>query len=703
MDIRTAQPTNFDGASWRRRLRRRLFAVLTPIVVAVAGAGYFAWTVIAGQRATEMQSWQTHLGTIAESRGDRISSWLSGHLDALEKIARDDAIGIYARNLARATTVGAAPDAATIAQRRYLENFLVVAAAQANFTPTPPVARVDANLPRRSEAGILILAPDLRVVAATADAPELDEAWRRFLGGLGGATRAVRGPFPASSGAASLGFAVAMPLASGPTGGAPSVGYVVGVKPVTDSFFGLLRQPGNIYRSLETYLVRRSGRAIEYLSPLADGTPPFALRHDADTPNLAARIAIETPGTFAPAVDYLGRPVLATGRSIPDGRWTLVQTIGRDEALGESDARLARNIVIGALLIVLIAGATVLIWRHAVSTRLQQSNERYRAAADRLLAERRLLRGVTDTVADEILIVDASGRIAFANRAVAARLAVSAEDMAGKTLAALIGPDLAARYLDLVRRAGETGRPQERSWRPGDETGPSVRTRVIPIDGSAEAAARFLVVDTDFTEIVAARERRERMLDGLIDGLVAMADRRDPDAGDQSARAARLASAVAEEMGLDAAARDVVRWAARLVNFYKILVPVDLLTRGTPLTPDERAAVARARAESVTLLSNVADLRPVCAALGRLDHDFDQGDGIARESDEARARLAAQIVALANAFIAMTSARAYRPRKDVDAAMAELADGAGKRFDPAVTAAFFNYMENRGGRLKWRR
>ena len=58
----------------------------------------------------------------------------------------------------------------------------------------------------------------------------------------------------------------------------------------------------------------------------------------------------------------------------------------------------------------------------------------------------------------------------------------------------------------------------------------------------------------------------------------------------------------------------------------------------------------------------------------------------------------ARIVAVANAFVAMTSPRARRPVLDVDDALANLFAEIGRAYDRRVVAALANHLDNRGGR-----
>jgi HD-GYP domain-containing protein (c-di-GMP phosphodiesterase class II) len=77
------------------------------------------------------------------------------------------------------------------------------------------------------------------------------------------------------------------------------------------------------------------------------------------------------------------------------------------------------------------------------------------------------------------------------------------------------------------------------------------------------------------------------------------------------------------------------------------------------------------------------------------------GAGYPRGLTGERITLAGQVLAVANAFVALVSARAWRPGLTVKAALDELVRGAGTQFDRRVIAALFHVAENRHDWSQW--
>jgi len=87
------------------------------------------------------------------------------------------------------------------------------------------------------------------------------------------------------------------------------------------------------------------------------------------------------------------------------------------------------------------------------------------------------------------------------------------------------------------------------------------------------------------------------------------------------------------------------------------------------------------------IIGSAPGLAPV-AAMVRSSHERWDGRGYPDRLSGETIPLGARIVAVCDAFDAMTKDRAYRPGMTVEAAVAELRRCAGSQFDPAVVTAF---------------
>jgi diguanylate cyclase (GGDEF)-like protein len=156
-------------------------------------------------------------------------------------------------------------------------------------------------------------------------------------------------------------------------------------------------------------------------------------------------------------------------------------------------------------------------------------------------------------------------------------------------------------------------------------------------------------------------------------------------------RVALTASAWAFHNGLPDKARDTIEVAALLHDIGVMGVPDHILLKPALLAPDEMAVVIRARKASAEIL------RPSCASpevLEIVENVSAWYDG-AREGFSLKGEaipFGARMIAIVEAFDAMTTEHAYRPSRSHERAIAELFECAGSQFDPKLVPQFAEFL-----------
>jgi putative nucleotidyltransferase with HDIG domain len=156
-------------------------------------------------------------------------------------------------------------------------------------------------------------------------------------------------------------------------------------------------------------------------------------------------------------------------------------------------------------------------------------------------------------------------------------------------------------------------------------------------------------------------------------------------------RVAKYAVYIGEELGLRGARLRHLRNAALMHDIGKLAVPRELLNKPGPLTPDEYDEVRRHNQVCVQILSRVAFLRSTIVVATDQHGHFAASDAAGHPEV-----LEGWIVAVADAFDAMTSTRAYRRALSQPVAFAELRQGSGTQFHPGSVAALIKVIERRG-------
>jgi HD-GYP domain-containing protein (c-di-GMP phosphodiesterase class II) len=177
--------------------------------------------------------------------------------------------------------------------------------------------------------------------------------------------------------------------------------------------------------------------------------------------------------------------------------------------------------------------------------------------------------------------------------------------------------------------------------------------------------------------------------------LVHTLEARAPGIRGHSGNVIRYAVAVAETLGLEPEEIAVVRRAAMVYDIGKVGVPDSILQKRGTLADHERRVIQRHVLISVEILSEMRLLEREIPVV-RHHHERWDGkgypDGIAGEAIP----LGARILAVADAFDAITSDRVYRKARSVSQALQVLIEESGRQFAPGVVDAMVKWVLKTG-------
>ena len=173
---------------------------------------------------------------------------------------------------------------------------------------------------------------------------------------------------------------------------------------------------------------------------------------------------------------------------------------------------------------------------------------------------------------------------------------------------------------------------------------------------------------------------------GAIRALAAALDARDPYTAGHSERVSTLAVEMGRSMALNDEDLDVLRLGALLHDIGKIGVPDDVLGKPSELTASEFELIRAHPVIGARILRSIPFLAPHLPIV-ELHHERPDGRGYPYGLSGDAIPLAARIVHVADAYDAITSARAYRPARLPQEAIAELNRGAGSDFDVVAVQA----------------
>ena len=193
------------------------------------------------------------------------------------------------------------------------------------------------------------------------------------------------------------------------------------------------------------------------------------------------------------------------------------------------------------------------------------------------------------------------------------------------------------------------------------------------------------------------RRRAERQ--GYLSTVLALAealDVRDWGSTEHSQTVGRLAEMTARELKFDEDHVDRVRIGGILHDIGQIGLPESIRQKPGSLAPDDWQEVKRHPEVGARMLEN-ATVEDISAWI-RSHHERPDGTGYPFGLGADEIPLEASIIAVADAYQAMTSDRPYRPALSADAAREQLLAAAGTQFDPVAVEALLRAIDRQDKR-----
>lgn len=194
------------------------------------------------------------------------------------------------------------------------------------------------------------------------------------------------------------------------------------------------------------------------------------------------------------------------------------------------------------------------------------------------------------------------------------------------------------------------------------------------------------------TDVVKAQhEKLERISMQIVKTLSGAIDAKDTYTNGHSTRVAEYSREIAKRVGFSEKQQDDIYMMGLLHDVGKIGIPESIINKPARLTEEEYRVIQNHPAMGAKILSNITEF-PKLATGARWHHERYDGkgypDGIAGEDIPVEARM----IAIADAYDAMSSRRSYRDALTQDYIRGELVKGRGTQFDPIFTDVMLEMM-----------
>ncbi len=214
--------------------------------------------------------------------------------------------------------------------------------------------------------------------------------------------------------------------------------------------------------------------------------------------------------------------------------------------------------------------------------------------------------------------------------------------------------------------------------------------RVIMRDG--EQVRGILVTGVDITRRIKVEEKLrrnyeklQRILDGTVNALALVVEKRDPYTAGHQRRVACLCCAIAREMGIADEQVECIRVAAFLHDIGKLHVPAEILNKPGQLSEVEMKIVKTHPQVGYEILAEVEFSCPISRIVLQ-HHERMKGYGYPHGLTGDDICLEGKILGVADVVEAMVSHRPYRPARSIDEALEEITQNAGTLYDPEIAS-----------------
>jgi putative two-component system response regulator len=178
----------------------------------------------------------------------------------------------------------------------------------------------------------------------------------------------------------------------------------------------------------------------------------------------------------------------------------------------------------------------------------------------------------------------------------------------------------------------------------------------------------------------------------MAKSLALMAEVHEPYARGHAERVGLRASEIAGQLRCSDKLVKQIKIAAMLHDIGKIAIPDHILFKSGLLTPAEYSEVKRHSTVAVEIINHVDYFKDVVSLI-EAHHEWYNGKGYPKNLKGESIPLGARIIAVADAYDAMTCPRPYRPRLSNEEAVQILKKGAASQWDPMVVDALFKVLE----------
>ncbi|MDD5343894.1 MAG: HD domain-containing protein, partial [Smithella sp.] len=318
-------------------------------------------------------------------------------------------------------------------------------------------------------------------------------------------------------------------------------------------------------------------------------------------------------------------------------------------------------------------------------------------------------RSLSENAPDIIYTLGINGEFSYINPAIEPNLGYRPEEMVGKHFVDVTRKEDVSKYIKSfkqVRDKKQTFKEEIAILLHKDGTERYFSVSGAPNFDSEGKYIGLVGIFKNLTDIRRSEMELKRSMEKLqlamsstIDAISMIVESRDPYTAGHQRRVAKLAVAIARELGLAEERVDLIRMGGLIHDIGKIYIPASILTKPSKLG-DLEFAMMRSHPSVGYKILNKVDFIPVIVDIVYQHHERIDGSGYPLGISGEEIFLESRIVAVADSVEAMASNRPYRPARGVTFALEEIRKQRGSTLDALVVDACLSLFEEKGFSFK---
>ncbi len=215
-------------------------------------------------------------------------------------------------------------------------------------------------------------------------------------------------------------------------------------------------------------------------------------------------------------------------------------------------------------------------------------------------------------------------------------------------------------------------------------------------------AATKTAEEEDIWELVSEAEermyrdkvlQRDSVRHSIIQSLISVLEEKTTETQKHIKRLQNMSVALGRELGLDENQLNNLELLAQLHDIGKVAVSNSTLLKQGFLTEEEKKEIQRHPEIGYRIARATPEFSPIAESILH-HHEWYNGEGYLRGLAGEEIPLLARVLAVVDAYDAMTNDRPYREAMDRQQAIAEISENAGTQFDPEVVEAFLRLVSS---------